>query len=92
MYHLRKIIVLLLLYYFKNTFDNFTNKFQYWNNGHERPQVIFVVSRYYTTEELAQLLKDEDFWKADVFITPPNDGQDSAEDNGNEDGGTAYYK
>lgn len=30
-------------------------------------------------------MEDEDFWEADVFITPPEDGMESAEDSGDED-------
>lgn len=41
--------------------------------------------RYYTTEELIALVEDEDFWQADIFITPPDDGQESAEDSGDDD-------
>ncbi|XP_044764508.1 piggyBac transposable element-derived protein 3-like [Coccinella septempunctata] len=37
-------------------------------------------SRYYTTEELIDLVENEEFWNADIFITPPNDGQMSEED------------
>ncbi|XP_050313662.1 piggyBac transposable element-derived protein 2-like [Anthonomus grandis grandis] len=36
--------------------------------------------KYYTTQELIDLVKDEQFWAAHVFITPPNDGRDSEKD------------
>lgn len=41
--------------------------------------------RALTTEELTAIIEDENFWKADVFMAPPDDGDGSAEDSGDED-------
>ncbi|CAH1170006.1 unnamed protein product [Phaedon cochleariae] len=42
-------------------------------------------NKLYTTEELIQLVEDEEFWEGDIFITPPDDGAESAEDSGDEE-------
>ena len=34
------------------------------------------------------MVENEDFWEADVFITPPNDGLDSKEDSDDEEAPT----
>lgn len=52
---------------------------------------IFIIIRFYTrcltSEEIIQLLEDDDFTRADIYITPPVDGLDSEEDSGDEEGG-----
>ncbi|KAL3278671.1 hypothetical protein HHI36_016207 [Cryptolaemus montrouzieri] len=39
-----------------------------------------IRSRFYTTQELIDLVENEGFWQADAFITPSNDCHVSEED------------
>ena len=49
----------------------------------------FFVSRHYSLHEAVQMiLEDDDVLQADVFISPPNDGLESAEDSGDENSAT----
>ncbi|CAG9822201.1 unnamed protein product [Phaedon cochleariae] len=41
--------------------------------------------RYLTTKDLIDIVEDENFYEADIFITPPNDGADSEEDSEDEE-------
>lgn len=45
--------------------------------------------RYYTTRDLIDLVENEDFWSADVYITPPNDGIESKEDSDDDEAPSA---
>lgn len=45
--------------------------------------------RYYTTQDLIYLVETEEFWAADVFITPPNDGMDSEENSDDDESPSA---
>lgn len=62
--------------------------FRYWNTALTIIIEWKFYSRYFTTEELAAILEQDDFWadfeRADVFITPPEDGVESEEDSGDE--------
>ena len=53
-----------------------------------RPLILVYYFRYYSTQELIDMVENEDFWEADVFITPPNDGLDSKEDSDDEEAPT----
>ncbi|KAJ8954927.1 hypothetical protein NQ314_006996 [Rhamnusium bicolor] len=44
---------------------------------------------FYTTKELFDLVENEEFWEADVYITPPNDGMESEEDSDNDESPSA---
>jgi len=49
----------------------------------------FFVSRHYSLHEAVQMiLEDDDVLQADVYISPPNDGLESAEDSGDENSAT----
>jgi hypothetical protein len=41
-----------------------------------------------TVDEVLAQLEDEEFWQADIYITPPNNGTATDEDSADEDGGT----
>lgn len=43
------------------------------------------IFRCYTTQELIDLVESEEFWKVDVFMVPPDDGDESAGDSGDDD-------
>lgn len=47
--------------------------------------MFYPFYRYLTTEELIAIVEEEDFWNADIFLVPPEDGEESAEDSGDED-------
>ena len=44
-----------------------------------------VICRYYNVKEVLELLEDQEFDSAQIYIEPPDDGNESKEDSGDED-------
>lgn len=51
--------------------------------------IFSLICRFFTTEEILSILEErDDVTSADVFIFPPDDGDNTEEDSGDEEGGT----
>ncbi len=48
---------------------------------------MLLLNRFTIQEVVAQLEASEDFWSADIYITPPECGENTDEDSGDEDSG-----